>query len=72
MFAIEDNIPPPANMVGRPSLYPYQALEVGQSFFVPRGDRKNISVCISRYRKKTGREFIVRQVQGGVRVWRTA
>lgn len=72
MYAIDNNIPPPANKMGRPAVYPLRNLEVGQSFFVPLGDRKTISVCASRYAKASGKTFTVRQVQGGVRCWRTA
>jgi hypothetical protein len=50
--------------------YPFLLLNVGQSFFVPLGDRKTISVCASRVGTRLQRQFTVRQVEGGVRAWR--
>lgn len=70
MYKIEDNVPAPCAPVGRPAKYPFPALNVGQSFFVPQGDRKTLSVCASRVATKLGRAFAVRQVDGGVRAWR--
>jgi hypothetical protein len=70
MYAIESNVPPPGGPVGRPVKYPFLLLNVGQSFYVPLGDRKTISVCASRVGTRMGRTFTVRQVEGGVRAWR--
>jgi hypothetical protein len=70
MYKIENNLPPPGGPVGRPVKYPFQLLNVGQSFFVPLGDRKTISVCASRVGGRLQRQFAVRQVEGGVRAWR--
>jgi hypothetical protein len=88
-FAINNNIPVPVKKVaatrkGRKARYPFDALEVGQSFFVP-------NACLSKKARKEGqivfsavparkrfpdRKFVCRAVeeQGvlGVRVWRTA
>lgn len=71
MYKIEDNVPAPPKLVtGRPFKYPLAILGVGQSFYVPKGDRKTISVCASRVASRLGRTFAVRQVDGGVRAWR--
>lgn len=72
MFAIEDNIPPPVPTKGRPQLYPYDRLEVGQSFFVPNGDYRTISTCARRWGRSNNRSFVARTINGGVRLWRTA
>jgi hypothetical protein len=50
--------------------YPYQYMEVGDSFLVPEGNLSK--VCNASYRewKKTGRKYTARVVEGGVRVWR--
>lgn len=50
--------------------YPYQYMEVGDSFLVPEGNLSK--VCNASYRewKKTGRKYTARVVDGGVRVWR--
>jgi hypothetical protein len=70
MYAIEDDVPPPGGTPGRPVKYPFLSLNVGQSFFVPLGDRRTISVCASRVGGRLKRQFVVRQVEGGVRAWR--
>jgi hypothetical protein len=71
-YQIEEGVPFPGSASGRPSIYPVRELEVGQSFFVPLGDRKVLSVVCSRIKKLTGRDYTVRRVEGGIRVWRTA
>lgn len=90
-FVISDHIPVPVKRVpvvrqGRKARYPFEALKIGQSFFVPNS-------CLSKSARKEGqivfsavparkrypdRKFICRAVvenfQGaevsGVRVWR--
>lgn len=101
-FAIEDNVPmPTASGRGRGgNTYPFDALAVGQSFFVPNSEDKpnaakslasTVSSATARYAvedangatktNKKGetvpvmvetRKFVVRSVEGGARVWRTA
>lgn len=66
---IEKDVLPP---VSRGSKYPYELLEVNESFVVP-----NLSlqvVCNMNYRAnlKFKRKFVARKVDDGVRVWRTA
>lgn len=93
-FVIEDNVSIPA-ISGRGrigSVYPFDELKVGQSFFVPKA-AKNLASTVSsanaRYAEETGetrvnrkgetvpkykftRQFIVRSVEGGSRIWRKA
>ena len=100
-FAIEDGIAlPTASGRGRGgNVYPFDALNVGQSFFVPNTEEKpnaakslasTVSSATARYAEvvegqfkanKKGeqvpvtretRKFVVRSVEGGARVWRTA
>ena len=57
----------------RGAVYPYERMEVGDSFFI-RDDRKNviINVC-NRNRKaalKNNATYTAKKVDGGVRVWR--
>lgn len=78
---VERGIPIPPKNLSRPSRWPISSLtEVGMSFFVPFGDRTEkdqrrslqtslSATCTSR--RDLGK-FTVRQVDGGVRVWRTA
>lgn len=99
-FAIEDGIELPTSGRGRTSTtYPFDLLNVGQSFFVANTAEKpnaakslasTVSSATARYAEvvpgqtkknkagedvpvtKTTRKFVVRAVEGGARVWRTA
>jgi hypothetical protein len=75
MYAIEKNVPVPKEIImlkvrGRPPLYPFRCMDVGDSFYVPLGDRNVIWTCGNRVRRELGFQFRVKDVQGGVRVWR--
>lgn len=70
MYTIEKNVPvPPPSKMGR---FPYDQLDVGDSFKAI--GVKLQSVCNSNYRmaKKLGRKFTARQEDDGVRVWRVS
>ena len=69
-IAIDDGIPVPEDRrsAGRTERYPFSKLKVGQSFFVP-GIK---TIGLTAVKKRTGFAFVLRQVEGGVRVWRTA
>jgi hypothetical protein len=89
-FAIDDAIPVPAasNRGGRGgNVYPFDTLNVGQSFHVPATDKKpnpakslasTVSSATKRYVGKGDRKFRVAPVDAtdprgaGARVWRTA
>lgn len=79
---IEKNIPMPpkkggGSKKGRPksdgrSIYPFDDMEVGDSFFA---DEKTISVICSaigayKRNRNNGKEFTARKERSGVRVWR--
>jgi uncharacterized membrane-anchored protein len=71
MYAIEKGIP----LVGKKtslvsSKYPWAIMEIFDSFFVPEGNGKSISVSASQAGKGLGAKFVVRSVDGGIRVWR--
>jgi hypothetical protein len=77
-FKIEKNVPMPVSTTGRrESRYPFAAMEVGDSFFEPRPEgfdekrhaSRMVSACGSWGRPR-GVCFTVRNVEGGVRVWR--
>lgn len=80
MIPIQKNIPVPPAAVGRKRLYPFQEMEVGDSFF-QQGDnpellRSRVAGSASVYGKASGKKFISRIVQEdsvpGIRVWRIA
>lgn len=68
VVSIDADVPVPA----RVPKYPYEALEVGESFLVTTMGLQ--SVCNANYRqsKRQGRKFVARKVEGGVRVWRVS
>jgi hypothetical protein len=50
--------------------YPYENMEVGDSFFVEGGTLNRMCYQNRRWGKKLGGRFTVKKVEGGVRVWR--
>lgn len=71
-YEIEENVPLPAEHAprGRKEKYPWSTLEVGQSFFVPDVSAKRMQSTASKAGGRTGRTFVARNAEGGVRVWR--
>ena len=69
---IEHGMPIPADGRRRP-IYPFDAMTVGDSFFVPNKKPTDISGAVHyAQRKHPGWRFARRAVDGGVRVWRVA
>ena len=82
-FVIETDIPvPPVEGVSGPKRrYPFGALEVGHSFFVPCPEgmapgsvQNRVNAASAHYRKVHARRsrFVTRQYPDGVRCWRVA
>jgi hypothetical protein len=72
-FTIESEVPVPAPAIGargRPSKYPWQNMQPGNSFFVPNGTPKSMYHLANRASKQYGHKYTVRTMDGGVRVWR--
>jgi hypothetical protein len=71
MIEIEKNIPLPPE---RHCKYPFEKLEIGDSFFICGGKIGSISSSKGQFIKTTAigkdRQFTCRQIEGGVRVWR--
>ena len=70
MYEIDKNVPLPPFTRG--ARFPYEQLEVGDSFYVEGG--KLSSICNSNYRvgKRLQAKFTARQEDSGVRVWRVS
>ena len=60
---------PPARVV---YAYPYDEMEVGDSFTVPVASRAKVLNANYRASKRLGRVFIARTEGETIRVWRTA
>ena len=72
-FKVDKNVPMPATGTGgRNEIYPWRVIEIGDSFFVTPDQitPKYVTRRAWQASKLTGRKFITRQVDGGVRVWR--
>lgn len=68
-FKIERGIPLPRP--GRSPIYPWYEMKRGDSFFVRRGHAERLRAASGMAAKRLGRKsrFVVRNVEGGVRVW---
>ena len=70
-FTIEKGIPvPKMTGAGRKTKYPFESMQVGDSFFVKDGTVKTLSRSCGTYGKRLERKFTSRTVNGGARVWR--
>jgi hypothetical protein len=78
---IDANIPiPKIVQVARESKYPLRSLQIGDSFFIPKGNEKgtrnSISSLMDACSKRHGLKFVTRTVVEdnvkGLRVWRVA
>lgn len=71
MFKIEKHIPVPESRRGRPSLYPFAEMTPGESFLVADAEDRitQIRNAAKSHARRTGIQFTVRLVDGGVRVW---
>ena len=74
MFEVESDITIPPHR-GRPTLYPWANMNVGDSFFVPdvpgRKRNRGISAANNRaFDPKIKEKYATRSVEGGVRIWR--
>ena len=73
MYQIETGIPVTnGKRTGTASRYPFAQLQVDQSFLVKdrKVDTVRSAACMAS--KRLGVKFVVRSVDGGVRVWRVA
>ena len=73
-YLVEHGVPiPPPNRGGRGvrgAIRPWGKMGIGDSFFVPGGNLHREVTCVHAMLRSTGRHYIVRGVEGGVRVWR--
>ena len=74
-YKIETNVPIPEESTARRGkcFFPVDELQVGQSFCVPHSDYAAVTRNLTRRNHDaSGRQFIARATDKGVRVWRTA
>lgn len=68
MYILEKGIDIPEKQ--KDAKYPYEQLELGDSFFIAEGELSRL--CNANYRewRRSGKKFTARKIDGGVRVWR--
>ena len=74
MFEIEKNIEIPKECRGRPPIWPFASMEIGESFAVPIEDGKKARLAANAYKitSKTGWSYTSRASDGHMRIWRTS
>lgn len=73
MIEIDKNMPlPPTRGSAGGKKYPITELEIGDSFLVTDATQRKVWGSVGSVAKRTGAKFTVRNVEGGVRVWRIA
>ena len=73
-FTVEDGVPiPDKRQPGRPSKYPFETMEIGQSFFAPGIKVRKVGNAARHYRPKRFRcRTVVENGIRGTRCWRVA
>lgn len=66
---IDKGIPIPPRTFGRPAVYPFATMEVGDSFLY-RGGMTTGCTAASVNGKRLGRKFVTRKTPDGIRIWR--
>jgi hypothetical protein len=71
-FKIEDEhaIPAARQHNGRREKYPWSQMEIGDSFFVEKGEVRKIAGAACHAGRRANKKFVVRVADGGVRAWR--
>lgn len=73
MYKIEKNVPI-AKLASKKPKYPFEQMEVNDSFFVKGDKKKKAAVCVAIYYYKKENpdvKFCTRTNDEGIRVWRT-
>lgn len=70
MLEIEKNLPLPKERLR--NSYPFNQMDIGDSFLVPEGKMQVVLNANYRASKQLGMKFIARKDTGGIRVWRIA
>ena len=69
-ITIDKDVPMPSKS-NSVSVYPYDVMEIGDSFAVGGGaKRQNVYNACYRHGKRLGRKFICKDVGDSIRVWR--
>jgi hypothetical protein len=67
---VDKGVPLPSNITGV-GKYPWEDMEVGDSFLFPPDVKSSAAYSVSRHQKRKGRDYVVRATPQGLRCWRT-
>ena len=67
-IVIDKNIPKPIGRMRHN--YPFEQMEIGDSFLAPEHDGKKVGIAMYAHSKLTGKKFTRRTLPEGVRCWR--
>ena len=68
---IDKNIPQPDRNAGKPPIYPFGEMDIDDSIFIGRNDKKKAVSAAHVYAHRNGVKLKCRkQPCGGVRIWR--
>lgn len=73
MYKIQKNVPIPSKTAhGRKKVYPFEKMEVGDSFAVPLIKTKTVTSAVSQENKKYKgeRRYTIRVIKNKTRIWR--
>lgn len=70
--AIEKGVPIPPKGGGRPIVYPFAEMDVGDSVLITNKTQAHASATSNKVGGRLGRKFTTRKVEGGIRVWRVS
>lgn len=70
-YKIERDVPIPSG-TGRPPIYPFEDLKVGESFVVSPEDAGRVRSAASHASKTYNIKITIRKAEDGYRCWRTA
>lgn len=71
-FEVTDSVPHPNGGTKGVRKYPFDRMEVGQSFYVFPEPGTTPSIAAYQYARRHGKKFSCRREGDGVRIWRIA
>lgn len=74
MIQIEKNISvPAAQNVGRPRIYPFAEMEIGDSFLLPTAEKDRVGQAAKAWKARHGGwNYRTRVLDEGIRIWRVS
>lgn len=67
---VDKGVPMPDKQIGRPPRYPFEDMDIGDSFEFERDDKQKISSAVSHYSKRKKKVFTIRMIKNKYRCFR--